>query len=44
MHTLDDIYTSITHASEREFITQARPVGQDALVTKVLTERRTLLT
>jgi tetratricopeptide (TPR) repeat protein len=41
--TLDDIYTTIAVALEREDITRARPEEQDGLVTKALTRQRTLL-
>jgi tetratricopeptide (TPR) repeat protein len=41
--TLDDIYTAIAVALEREDITRARPEEQDDLVTKALTRQRTLL-
>jgi LuxR family glucitol operon transcriptional activator len=41
--TLDDIYTAIAVTLEREAITRARPGEQDALVTKTLTQQRTLL-
>jgi tetratricopeptide (TPR) repeat protein len=41
--TLDDIYTAIAIALEREDITRARPEEQDELVTKALTQQRTLL-
>jgi LuxR family glucitol operon transcriptional activator len=41
--TLDDIYTAIAIALEREDITRARPEEQDELVTKALTRQRTLL-
>lgn len=41
--TLDDIYTAIAVTLEREAITRARPEEQDALVTKALTQQRTLL-
>jgi LuxR family glucitol operon transcriptional activator len=41
--TLQDIYTAIAVTLEREAITRARPEEQDALVTKALTQQRTLL-
>jgi tetratricopeptide (TPR) repeat protein len=41
--TLEDIYTTISVALEREDITHARPEDQDELVTKALTQQRTLL-
>jgi hypothetical protein len=41
--TLDDIYTTISVTLEREDITHARPEDQDELVTKALTQQRTLL-
>ncbi len=41
--TLDDIYTMISVALGREDITRARPEDQDELVTKALTQQRTLL-
>ena len=41
--TLDDIYTTISVALEREDITRARPEEQDNLVRHALTQQRTLL-
>lgn len=41
--TLDDIYTTISVALEREDITRARPEEQDELVRRALTRQRTLL-
>ena len=41
--TLEDIYTTISVALEREDITRARPEEQGKLVTKALTRQRTLL-
>jgi LuxR family glucitol operon transcriptional activator len=41
--TLEDIYTRISVTLEREDITRARPEDQDELVTKALTQQRTLL-
>jgi len=41
--TLDDIYTAIAAALEREDITRARPEDQDELVIKALTRQRTML-
>jgi tetratricopeptide (TPR) repeat protein len=41
--TLEDIYTTISVALEREDITHARPEEQGELVTKALTRQRTLL-
>jgi len=41
--TLDDIYTTVAVVLEREDITRARPEEQDELVTKALTQQRTLL-
>jgi len=41
--TLADIYTTIALALEREDITRARPEEQDGLVTRALTQQRTLL-
>lgn len=43
MRTLEDIYTTISVALEREEITRARAEEQAALVTKALTQQRTLL-
>ena len=41
--TLDDVYTTIAVTLEREDITRARPEEQDELVTRALTQQRTLL-
>jgi len=41
--TLDDIYTTISVALEREDITRARSEEQNELVTKALTRQRTLI-
>lgn len=41
--TLEDIYTTIAVALEREDITRARSEEQSGLVTKALTQQRTLL-
>jgi tetratricopeptide (TPR) repeat protein len=41
--TLDDIYTTISVTLEREDIIRARPVEQNDLVTKALTQQHTLL-
>lgn len=43
MRTLDDIYTAIAVALQREDITRARSEGQDEIVRRVLTQQRTLL-
>ena len=43
LRNLEDIYTAIAVTLGREDITRARPDEQAALVTAVLTERRTLL-
>jgi len=43
MRTLDDIYTAIAVALEREDITRARPEEQGERVTQALTRQRTLL-
>ena len=41
--TLEDIYATISVTLEREDITRARPEDQDELVTRALTQQRTLL-
>jgi LuxR family glucitol operon transcriptional activator len=43
MRTLDDIYTAIAVALQREDITRARPEEQGERVTQALTRQRTLL-
>lgn len=43
MRTLDDIYTAIAVALQREDITRAQPEEQDEIVRRTLTQQRTLL-
>lgn len=43
MRTLDDIYTAIAVALQREDITRAQPEEQDEIVRRALTQQRTLL-
>jgi LuxR family glucitol operon transcriptional activator len=43
LHTLEDVYTAIARALEREDITRALPEDQSRVVEKALKEQRTLL-
>lgn len=43
LHTLEDVYTGIAHALEREDITRAEPDDQGRLVERALKRQRTLL-